>query len=350
MVKWATENPLNYYISQTVAVTSLHYLNDTLTVHLGGLFSQNAIYNLSVKNLLSQNMAFLDDATISFFYPYQVEQKPLLAWTFDHLQGKPNTPKIITADYHLLDTISEAVLYCNGTYQSSDWLCANSGTELDAFSGTVAGDPRPTPAAGNAIAFANTSANGKSMVLKFPTQGFFNLALSMAVRRTATGFNAHQWEWSLDGENYTLIDDANTCPATAGNFVLTTLNLSAINELDDCEAVFLRLTFSGCTGATGNNRLDNITVRGVPIQENSIDNKNIKSNRFFIAPNPNHGQFQIITPNATDFLNTDYIILNSFGQMLKIGKLDSSLIDISEQQNGIYYCKILGECLKVVKW
>ncbi|MCL2246012.1 MAG: endonuclease, partial [Lentimicrobiaceae bacterium] len=142
MVAWTAENPLNYSISTTVSVTSLAYLNDTLTVHIGGLFSQNATYSLSVKHLLAQNMAFLNDTILSFVYPYKVEQKPVIAWTFDNLISKPNTEKAVSADYHLLDTVSEAVLYCDGMYQSSIWKCDNSGTELDAFNGVTAGDPR----------------------------------------------------------------------------------------------------------------------------------------------------------------------------------------------------------------
>jgi len=350
MVTWTSENPLNYNINSTVSVTSLHYLNDTLTVHLGGLFSQNVDYYLSIKNLLAKNMAFLNDTTVSFLYPYQVEQQPLLAWSFDDLLSKPNTPKKISADYHLLDTVSEAVLYCDGTYQSSDFFCATSGTELDAFSGTIDGDPRPNPKEGKALAFANNSANGKKVVFKFPTQGFFNLSVSMAVRRTATGFNEHQWEWSLDGENYTFIENTSTCPATAGSFVLTALDLSGIDDLNDRKEVFLRLTVLGATGATGNNRLDNITLRGVSIHGNSINTEKKNSNKLFIAPNPNQGKFQIINYDFSDYYVQDFVIYNSFGQIIKTGKLDSSFIDISDHPNGIYYCKIFGETLKVVKY
>ena len=351
MVAWTTENPLNYSINQTVAVTSLKYQNDTLTVHIGGLFSQNSTYSLSVKHLLSKNMAFMDETTVSFFYPYQVEQKPLLAWTFDKLQGRPNTSNRIYADYHLLDTVSEAVLYADGSFQSSNWICASSGTELDAFSGTKAGDPRPSPIAGSAIAFANSTANGKSVVFKFPTKGFFNLALSMAVRRTATGFDSHVWEWSIDGEAYTLIENATTCPITTGDFVLTNLDLRTIDELDDKKEVFLRLTFDGCKAASGNNRLDNITLHGVSIINSDISSLEKNSNRFFILPNPTFGQFQIINHTGnTEYLNSDYVIYNLFGQVIKAGRLDNLfIIDISEHPNGIYFCKIMGESLKIVK-
>jgi len=350
MVRWTIENPLNYYIGETISVTSLHYQNDTLELHLGGLFSQNVTYDLSIQHLLAQNMAFLNDTVISFLYPFQVEQKPLLAWTFDNLQPRPNTPQRIAADYHLLDTVSEAVLFCDGTYQSSVWLCtSNNTTELNAFEGTLAGDPRSNPRAGNAIAFVNATANGKSVVFKFPTKGYFNLALSMAVRRTATGFNSHEWEWSLDGENYTLIENTATCPLVAAEFVLTTLDLRNIDELNDQNEVFLRLTLDGANGATGNNRFDNITLHGVSIHGNNVSLKE-KYNKFFIAPNPNQGQFRIITDVSIHFNNIDFVIYNSYGQAIKTGNLNSPFIDISDQPSGLYFCKILGENLKIIKY
>jgi hypothetical protein len=322
MIAWTTENPLNYYISEAVSATSLHYINDTLVVHIGGLFSQNVTYNLSIKHLLSNNMAFLNDTTISFLYSYKVEQKPLLAWTFDNLQASPNTSKRIAADYHLLDTVSEAILYCDGTYKSSDFVCAPSGTELNSFTGTVLGDPRPTPNKGKDIAFVNATANKKSVVFKFPTKGYFNLSLSMAVRRSGTNaFDTHLWEWSLDGEYYTLIENTSTCPFTTGDpHVLTTLDLRTIDELDDKEAVFLRLILDGCNGSTSNNRFDNITLHGVSILENSIGTQKKSINRFIITPTPNQGQFQIIFDNALHYNTVNYVIYNSFGQEIKMYK------------------------------
>jgi endonuclease I len=352
MVAWVTENPLNYYINEAITVTSLYYSNDTLIVHLGGLFSQNVTYHLSIKHLLSKNMAFLNDTLIPFLYPYKVEQKPLLAWTFDNLQGAPNTSKRIKADYHFLNTVSEAVLYCDGTYNSSDFTCISSNTELNSFTGTTLGDPRSNPFKGKDIAFVNATANGKSVVFKFSTKGYFNLSLSMAVRRSGTNaFNSHQWEWSLDGEDYTLIENTNTCPlTTGGDHVLTTLDLRTIDELEDREETFLRLTLDGCNGSTSNNRFDNITLHGVSILENSIEMQKKNNNEFIIVPNPNQGKFHIINQH-TDYLDNIYIdIFNSLGQKIKTGKLNNPFFDLSDQPNGIYYCKILGNCLKIVKY
>jgi len=341
MKKWTTENPLNYYVNPEIAVTSLNYSNDTLEIHLGGLFSQNVTYPLTIKHLLANNMAFLKDTTITFFYPFKVEQKPLIAWTFDNLQNTTTPQK---ADYHLLDTVSEAILYYEGTFMSSIWL----SNELNVYTGTDLGDPRTKPFAGKAIAFVNKTAEGKKVVFKFPTKGYFNLALRLAVQRTGTGFDKHEWEWSLDGENYTLIENTATCPLTTGSFVLTNLDLRTIDELDDREEVFLRMAFFGATGTTGNNRLDNITLFGVSLIESNIKIEKKSHNGFKITPNPNQGKFQIIFD--TDYFNNiDFDIYNFVGQKIKSGNTNHSYIDISDQPNGLYFCKIMNECLKIVK-
>jgi hypothetical protein len=349
MIKWTVENPLNYSISTTVSLTSLHWINDTLVMRLGGLFSQNITYHLSVKHLLAQNMAFLNDTMLSFYYPHKVEQKPLLAWTFDNI----NTTKPIPADYHLLDTVSEAVLYFDGTYQSDIWL----SNELNSFAGTTIGDPRPSPKAGRAIAFANITANGKKIVFKFPTKGYFNLALSMAVQRTATGFDTHEWEWSLDGENYTFIKNSTTCPLTAGSFILTILDLRDIDEVNNQDEVFLRLTFTGCTYSSGNNRLDNITLHGTLINENSTGSEKKNRRSYFITPNPTSGQLRITNYELRDGALREVELYDIYGRKQKTESRKEKgeiVIDISTLSPGIYFLKIETEkeitTRKIVKY
>jgi uncharacterized membrane protein affecting hemolysin expression len=42
------------------------------------------------------------------------------------------------------------------------------------------------------------------------------------------------------------------------------IELGTLSALDNASDAFLRVTFDGATGATGNNRLDNITLTAVP--------------------------------------------------------------------------------------
>ena len=116
---------------------------------------------------------------------------------------------------------------------------------------------------GTALALANSSANGKSLIFSFSTLGYEDLVVSFATRGTSTGFNTHAWAWSTDGVNYTSI--VGNTAVTATVFELKTLDLSAITGVDNSATAYLKLTLSGATSATGNNRLDNFTVTALPV-------------------------------------------------------------------------------------
>ena len=54
--------------------------------------------------------------------------------------------------------------------------------------------------------------------------------------------------------------------------------------------------------------------------------------------------------NFDQFTDTHYVIYNSLGQAIKTGNLEMPFIDISGQPKGVYFLKILGESLKIVKY
>jgi hypothetical protein len=82
--------------------------------------------------------------------------------------------------------------------------------------------------------------------------------LSYATRNTATGFLTQQWSWSTDGTTFTSISPAITGLTTT--FALKTIDMSAINAIDNSANLYLKLTVTGATNATGNNRIDNVFV------------------------------------------------------------------------------------------
>jgi hypothetical protein len=188
--------------------------------------------------------------------------QPLAAWTFDATLPAPNTPTSVAANFG--DQTGSAMLYADGTNSSSTWVTATTNNELTSFAGTLINDPREgasalagftyTPVAGLVQA-----ANGKSMVFKFSMTALQDAILNFAVRGTSTGFNSHQWAWSTDDVTYT-----NVGPNTAdnsGNFVLKTLDLTSVTQLNGAPTVYLKITFSGASSFSGNNRLDNIVIR-----------------------------------------------------------------------------------------
>lgn len=186
---------------------------------------------------------------------------PLAAWTFDATPAAPNTPNAVAANYGTLS--GTAMLYADGTNGSSSWVTATTGNELTAFGGTTTNDPREPAISGNAYTVVGgtaTSANGKSMVIKFSMTGYENPVLTYATRySSSSGFTSQIWAYSTDGTNFT--DFGSNLAPTSTTFAVKSLDLSTVDALDQAATVYLRVTFDGATGATANNRLDNIVLR-----------------------------------------------------------------------------------------
>lgn len=186
-------------------------------------------------------------------------QTLVAGWTFDSTESAPNTPKVVAAN---IGSQTTATIYADGTNGSSNWLTPSTNPELTTFAGSTVNDPRTTPIAGNAYSIANSNANSKRIILKVSMTGFENPILSFSTRGTSTGFTTHQWAWSIDGTSFTNFGD-NTAVNTSA-FVIKTLDLSAINSVDNATNLYIRLTVSGATNASGNNRLDNILINATP--------------------------------------------------------------------------------------
>jgi hypothetical protein len=211
---------------------------------------------------MKKTTLFALPAMVLLFLAFQknaVGQTQLGAWTFDATPAAPNTPSSVAAN--LGAQSGTATLYADGTNGSSSWITASTGNELTAFAGSTVNDPRTTPSAGMSycpIGGTGNSANGKSMVIRFSMTGYQDPILTFATRGTSTGFNTHQWAWSTDNSTYTNFG-TNTANTTS-TFLVKTLDMSSINGLDQAATVYLRITFSGATSSSGNNRLDNIVI------------------------------------------------------------------------------------------
>ena len=183
------------------------------------------------------------------------------------LLAAPATPKLLVANF------GTGSLYLNGTNGSSDFFEPANGstnTEINAFGGTtlnatggmstVTTSPAALAIVGGAasVPAGTFGANGKSMVFAFSMSGFSNLAVSYAVQRTSTGFTTQQWDYSTDGTNWSsaaTITGIQSSFAGGGTNVAT--NLGVASGLDNAATAYMRVTFSGATAASGNNRMDN---------------------------------------------------------------------------------------------
>ena len=132
-------------------------------------------------------------------------------------------------------------------------------SSLDAFGGSTINAISPD-GAGASLSLVNQSNNNKYIEFQFSMTGFSNLVLTFATRGTGTGFNNGLWSYSTDGVNFTQ-EPSNTNTAQTGTtFALKTVDFSAVTALNNAPTVYLRYTLSGASGASGNNRLDNVQL------------------------------------------------------------------------------------------
>ena len=179
----------------------------------------------------------------------------------------PATPKLFVANF------GTGTLYLNGTNGSSNFFEPATGTtstEINGFSGTTlnatgsmstvtTGMAALAVVGGAASAPAGTyGANGKAMVFKFSMSGLSNLSVSYAVQRTASGFTTQQWDYSTDGTTWS---SAATITGIGASFAGGTTNvastLGVASGLNNAANAYMRVTFTGATSTTGNNRVDN---------------------------------------------------------------------------------------------
>ncbi len=196
---------------------------------------------------------------ISLIFSEKINAQTLIAgWDFQTAPGTavvapPNTPVLFNSN------VGSGVLYLNGTNGASSWLQA---TELSGFTGTNMNGGGATglsttttsPACLAILGGAATpTANGKSMVFKVNMSAYQNLIISYATQKTATGFSSQVWEYSTNGTTWVAIATVSTIPTS---FAVQTL--TSVTGLNGISNAFVRLTVTGATNATGNNRLDNI--------------------------------------------------------------------------------------------
>jgi MYXO-CTERM domain-containing protein len=184
------------------------------------------------------------------------------------IAASPNTQTAFIANF------GAGSLYLNGTNGASSFTVGGSATEVNAFGGTainadagigmstVTTSPSALAIAGGTLSGGVYSANGKSMAFVLNLTGLQNLTVSLAAQRTGTGFTSQVWETSTDGTNWSSWGSfvSGTAAGTLASSFATSgvLSLAGTSALDNAATAYIRVTFTGATAASGNNRLDNI--------------------------------------------------------------------------------------------
>lgn len=154
----------------------------------------------------------------------------------------------------------------------SGTLTSNLNVVNILFAAGTTNNARLGDSAGQALSLqggTSNANNGRNVTFNVSTLGFSSIIVSFATQGTSTGFNSNQFQYSLDGINFTDFG-APYAPATAfGTFPLV-FSLVSIAGLDNNPNAAFRIVFNGATSSTGNNRIDNIVVEGTSAAVSSI--------------------------------------------------------------------------------
>jgi hypothetical protein len=200
------------------------------------------------------------------------EAAVVAAWDFQTttnggtaLLAAPNTPKVLAANF------GSGTIYLDGSNGSSNFASTSSNPQLTAFSGTSvnadASIGMATTTSVGALGIANSSSNGSKVVFKFNMSSLANLSFTFAAQRTATGFTGIVIETSTDGSAWnawtTLTSTSAGSPVVYSgpikdSFVNSgVISVTSTAALDSATTAYVRMTLTGATSSSGNNRFDN---------------------------------------------------------------------------------------------
>ena len=181
-------------------------------------------------------------------------------WSFNSLpNGHIENP--IAADVSAITSALTSITY---TGTGAGYLDNVDGDVLNAQNGAPAGlGLRP-----------RNPSDTRSLLVSFPTTGYENVMVKFATTRTSAGATEQNYAYSLDGGITFITTDlpVTTYSPSPTAYELVTLDFSNVPGVDDAANIVVRINFGGtaAAGESGNNRFDNLTVTGTPL-EGTVD-------------------------------------------------------------------------------
>lgn len=200
---------------------------------------------------------------------------------------------IKTEDTIIIDPTSELIHYWNFNEEPADvtevlptFSIINNSSAKITYAGTgesimdldtdgYSTNVQNSDPAGNLLKARNPS-NTKSLVFDLPTTGYKKILMRFATGRSNNGALSQTYSYTTDGTTYTNAGLSKTShnPATdptppLPEVDLVTLDFSNITAVNNNDNFKVKIKFGGdaAAGLTGNNRFDNVTLEGVPLNE-----------------------------------------------------------------------------------
>lgn len=221
------------------------------------------------------------EITAHFHNPNINNQDLIYYWHFNNLDPSDDNFTMVPAD-HLI----EEDMWANMIYEGI------GAFNMDVYSTGSDINLQLIEEAGLAVRVRNPSLN-RSLLFEIPSTGYQDLVFEYAAHRSGQGMLEHHVYYTLDGEYFTqdhLIQKSFSITETYELIALDFGHVAGANNNPDFQ---IRIEFEGNTAqSNGNNRFDNITLKGRTYIPSTIAEKEIPV--VSVSPNP-FGNFLWVT-------------------------------------------------------
>jgi hypothetical protein len=272
-----------------------------------------------------------------FIDPAQTDDDLVYYWHFNNLVT-PEDVTSIASDFKVIPAATPILTYTGTGPRDID--VNNNGSILNLHQDEEAGSN----------ARVRNPSENRSLVFNLPTTGYKDIKFTYAVERTNQGQLKNIVSYSLDGVNFIQTGLATTEFDVQTTFSLVSLDFTDIPAVNDNPNFKVQINFLGNTVASnGNNRFDNITLKGVPI---SFSSPTVSAVKLQVFPNPFENNIQIICNENLQSIAVFDVLGKEIERKLNIQQ-NHTIIDLKHLKTGIYILKVHVnngvQTLKIVK-
>ncbi len=250
-------------------------------------------------------------------------EQALYYWHFNTMSATDVVS--IPADYSLIPGAQPMMTY-TGT-GTSNMDANDTGSVLNLHFSEAAGK----------CARVRNPSDTRSLVFNLPTTGYRDIKWAYAVQRTNSGQLTNHVSYSVDGVNFIQTGMSQTVFNVTTDFALAQVDFTSIVAVNNNPNFKIKITFSGnTTEENGNNRFDNITLKG-KLNTLSVPSQNTATYQVF--PNPFTNIVQILSSEPMTEL-TIYDMVGKRVWQKTAGNTNDDTLDLGILNAGVYLLKI----------
>jgi hypothetical protein len=219
--------------------------------------------------------------TAHFINPYLSDDTLIHYWHFNNLVT-PGDVVSIKADTTIMTGAFPLMTYLGTGPRDMDVYSMGAGINL-----------HQQEAPGSAVRVRNPS-DGRAVVFDLPTNAFKDIRFAYATHRSGQGMLQQHLSYSIDGHQFITTGMDTTVFDVDETYRLIALDFSGIAGVNNNPDFKIRIDFIGNTTASnGNNRFDNITLKGRFTDVLVEQNKSVPMPEIKVFPNPASRQLYV---------------------------------------------------------